>query len=109
MAKLISAFKKELLLLIRDIPGLLILFLMPVVLVMIVTVAQQNAVKNSRESRTNVLFIDKAHSAASVSLERDLTNSGIFSLVKKQDDILFCCLHYILLWRGMHPAHQEKP
>jgi ABC-2 type transport system permease protein len=88
MAKLFSAFKKEFLLLIRDIPGLLILFLMPVVLVMIVTVAQQNAVKNSRESKTNVLFIDKAHTAASLSLERDLANSGIFLLVKKQDDIL---------------------
>jgi ABC-2 type transport system permease protein len=88
VSKLISAFKKEYLLLVRDIPGLLILFLMPVALVMIVTVAQQNAVKNSRESKTNVIFIDRAHSATSSALEQELINSGIFLLIKNKDGIV---------------------
>ena len=80
--KLFSAFTKEFLLLIRDIPGLLILFIMPVTLVLIVTVAQENASKKTRERKTNVLFVDEVPSEFTKSLEENIVKSGIYNLIK---------------------------
>jgi len=45
MRKLWSVVLKECLLLFRDIPGLIILFLMPVLLIFVVTLAQENGLK----------------------------------------------------------------
>jgi ABC-2 type transport system permease protein len=58
MRKLWFVLKKELLLLIRDVPGLIILFLMPVLLIFVVTLAQENALK-SQNTKTQVLFVDE--------------------------------------------------
>jgi len=81
MHRLLSAFRKEFLILIRDIPGLAILFIMPVLLIMIVTLAQQNALKSSKESKTDILFIDHAHSAFSKLLQQNLDSSGLYRLI----------------------------
>jgi ABC-2 type transport system permease protein len=80
MNRLLSAFHKEFLILIRDIPGLAILFIMPVLLIMIVTLAQQNALKSSKESKTDVIFVDHAHSAFSKLLKQSLDSSGLYRL-----------------------------
>jgi len=82
MFKLLSALRKETLILIRDVPGLLILFIMPVLLILVVIVAQQNAVKSSRESKTEIIFVDNSHSASSKAIEQSLENSGFFILIK---------------------------
>ncbi len=81
MYRLLSAFRKEFLILIRDIPGLAILFIMPVLLIMIVNLAQKNALKSSKESKTDVLFIDHSHSAFSKLLRQNLDSSGLFRLI----------------------------
>ena len=88
MHRLLSAFRKEFLILIRDIPGLAILFIMPVLLIMIVTLAQQNALKSSKESKTDVLFIDHSHSAFSKLLQQNLDSSGLYRLVSSQAGVL---------------------
>jgi ABC-2 type transport system permease protein len=49
---------KELLLLRRDRAGLAVLFVMPAVLVLVITLVQQNALSTIGEGRTRVLFID---------------------------------------------------
>ncbi|MCX6251470.1 MAG: ABC transporter permease [Bacteroidetes bacterium] len=82
MHKLIAAFTKEILILFRDIPGLIILFLMPVILILIVTVAQENAEKTMKETRTLLLFADESHSPASKAIEQSLAGSGFFSLIQ---------------------------
>ena len=78
MKKLFSVFHKEFLILVRDLPGLAILFFMPVLLIMIVTLAQQNALKSSKETKTEVLFLDQSNSTFSHSLQTNLNNSGLF-------------------------------
>ena len=88
MFKLLSALRKETLILIRDVPGLLILFIMPVLLILVVIVAQQNAVKSSRESKTEILFVNNSHSASSKAIEQSLENSGFFILIKKNREML---------------------
>jgi len=88
MHRLLSAFRKEFLILIRDIPGLAILFIMPVLLIMIVTLAQKNALKSSKESKTDVLFVDHSHSAFSKLLQQNLDSSGLYRLVYNQAGVL---------------------
>ena len=83
MIKLLSALRKEILILIRDVPGLLILFIMPVLLILVVIVAQENALKASRESKSEILFVDDSHSSASKEIEQSLINSEFFSLRKE--------------------------
>ena len=83
MTKLLSALRKETLVLIRDVPGLLILFIMPVLLILVVVVAQENALKASRETKTGVLFVDKSHTETSKAIEQSLANSGFYTLVKE--------------------------
>jgi ABC-2 type transport system permease protein len=87
MYKLLSALRKETLILIRDAPGLLILFIMPVLLILVVVVAQENAVKSSRESKTEILFVDYSHSNGSKTIEQSLENSGFFKLIKENRNI----------------------
>lgn len=85
MLKLISAIRKEFLILIRDVPGLLILFIMPVLLIMVVVVAQQNALRSSRETRTEILFVDNSNSSVSKAIEQSLDSSGFYSLVRMDE------------------------
>ena len=87
MHRLLPAFIKEFLILIRDIPGLAILFLMPVLLIIIVTLAQQNALKSSKESKTEVLFIDHARSHFSRLLKQNLDSSGLYILISNQTKV----------------------
>lgn len=77
MQKLWFILKKESLLLFRDIPGLIILFLMPVLLIFVVTLAQENALK-SQNSGTQILFVDESHSPFSAKLLTTLDSSGFF-------------------------------
>ena len=56
---LIAVVQKELLLLLRDKAGLLVLFAMPAVLVVVITLVQENALKTIGESDTRILLIDK--------------------------------------------------
>ena len=55
MIKLAAVILKELLLLMRDKTGLLVLFLMPAVLVLIISLVQENVVKTS----VKILYLDK--------------------------------------------------
>ena len=87
MCRLLSALRKEFLILIRDIPGLAILFIMPVLLIIIVTLAQQNALKSSKESKTEILFTDHAHTSFSKLLRQNLDSSGLYVVVTNTDKV----------------------
>jgi ABC-2 type transport system permease protein len=80
MNKFYASLVKEVLILFRDFPGLAILFIMPIVLIMITTVAQENALKASRETKTELLFVDKSHSVTSEGIKESLESSGFFHL-----------------------------
>ena len=59
IGKLIATLKKDLLLLWRDRAGLLVLFLMPAVLVVIITLVQDNVQKLMGESSARVILVDQ--------------------------------------------------
>jgi ABC-2 type transport system permease protein len=79
MLKLLAAFRKEFLILVRDIPGLLIVFLMPLMLIMIVTLAQEKALKNQSEPVALLLSIPPG-STLGAQIRNDIRNSGFFTI-----------------------------
>ena len=87
MYRLLSALRKEFLILIRDIPGLAILFIMPVLLIIIVTLAQQNALKSSKESKTDIIFVDQSHSLFSKLLLQNLDSSRLYRIVTNINNV----------------------
>jgi len=75
--KLFFSAKKEVLLIVRDVPGLLILFLMPVMLMTVVILAQEYTLK-SQMGKTRLLFINESHSGFAASVRENLVSSGFF-------------------------------
>jgi ABC-2 type transport system permease protein len=78
MWKLMATCRKELLLLWRDRAGLLVLFLMPMVLVLVVALVQNNVMQTTGQTRVNVLFVDEDNGALGAQLRHMLEqNPGI--------------------------------
>ena len=85
MYRLLSAIRKELLLLRRDKAGILVLFLMPAVLVVIITMVQENVLKISGESTISILLVDPGHSEIGRMIAKDLEQSGKIRLIRQRD------------------------
>jgi ABC-2 type transport system permease protein len=83
MRKLWSNILKELLLLFRDYMGLLVVFLMPVALVIVVTLVQQNLLKSMGETKTKALFLDKDRQTVGPKLEEVLKKANTLELFKE--------------------------
>ncbi len=58
MRKLLYNTGKELLILLRDLPGLAILFLMPLLLIIVITLIQNNAIRSVNGTDINMLFVN---------------------------------------------------
>jgi len=88
MFKFFCAFRKEWLILTRDVAGLIVLFLMPMVMVIILALVQEfgwNAI--SKEPKVNVLFIDEDKDSLGTLIHDGLISSRIFNLVTKIDSV----------------------
>ena len=59
MQKILATIAKELLLLIRDRAGLLVLFVMPAILVVVITLVQENVLALSGQRPTEILLLDQ--------------------------------------------------
>ena len=80
MLKLKASVIKEFLVLIRDIPGLIILFLMPAAMIIVVTLVQDNTLKSLSENKIKILYIDNDNDILSKSLKEGLLKSNIFEI-----------------------------
>jgi len=76
---------KEFLLLKRDFGGLIILFLMPLVLVITVTIIQESTVQHLFTSKIPVLLIDKDSNELSHSIISNLKQNNSFEVVSEID------------------------
>ncbi|TSA25670.1 MAG: ABC transporter permease [Bacteroidetes bacterium] len=81
MSKFFAAFRKEWILLIRDLPGLGILFVMPVLLILVVTLAQENALKSQVE-KNSILMFSPPGSILGRQVKADVRASGMYTLAK---------------------------
>jgi ABC-2 type transport system permease protein len=87
MHKLMMSVYKEILLLKRDFGGVIILFVMPLVLIIAVTLIQDNAFKKSGNAKIQILLVDNDKGNVSGSVAENLSKSDIFSVVTQIDGI----------------------
>ncbi len=83
MLKLWACVWKELILLYRDFSGLMVLFVMPVALVIVVTLVQENVLKAMGETKTGVLLIDLDRKTIGRQIEDFLKKSGSVKIIKE--------------------------
>ncbi|WP_117883527.1 ABC transporter permease [Aureibaculum luteum] len=84
MRKLISSTYKEMLLLSRDLGGLVILFVMPLVLIITITLIQDSSFKTINDAKIPILFVDQDNGAISATILENLNKSDAFEIVTKQ-------------------------
>ncbi|RLD04765.1 MAG: hypothetical protein DRI32_05125 [Chloroflexi bacterium] len=85
MVKLFAVIFKELLLLWRDKTGLLVLFAMPAVLVIVVSLVQENVLKTIGKSSIKILFVNKDKRSLSRIIGEKLSESDSAAVVKQID------------------------
>ncbi|AZA55986.1 ABC transporter permease [Chryseobacterium shandongense] len=79
--KLWRSFIKEILLLKRDIGGIVIIFVMPLLLIVTITLIQDSTFKNMEGSKIPIIFIDNDKSEISGNIKKQLENSKTFELL----------------------------
>ena len=75
---MLQSIKKEVLLLIRDIGALIILFAMPLLLVVTVTLLQDGAFKTIGKQQTKVLIVDNDRGEIAQHIGKGLAANGSF-------------------------------
>ena len=79
LIKLLAAVKKEMLVLFRDRAGLAILFIMPMILIFVMTLIQDSAFKNINEKGIPIIFVDNDRDSLGVLVANGLHNSELCS------------------------------
>ncbi len=85
MIPILATMYKELLLLVRDRSGLLVLFVMPAVLVVVVSLVQENVLKSTGGTTLDILFIDQDHQEIGRRIQKEMGESGAVNLVTTLD------------------------
>jgi len=83
--KLRASIIKEFLVLIRDIPGLAILFIMPIALIIVVTLVQDTTLQSLKESQIDIIYIDNDNDILGKTIKEGLLKSEIFTITEKKD------------------------
>ncbi len=83
--KLYQSIVKEILLLSRDVGGVITLFVMPLILIITVTLIQNNEFQKSGNSAISILVVDNDNGDVAKSVIENLTNSGAFSPITNLD------------------------
>ncbi len=86
MHKLLASAYKETLLLSRDIGGIAILFIMPLVLVITITLIQDNAFKSITDNKVAVLIVDHDKGEVSKNILEGLSDSNSFEIVESSSE-----------------------
>lgn len=83
--KFLMSVQKEILLLRRDFGGLVILFVMPLVLIITITLIQNATFKTISDNKIPVLLVDNDQGAIAKTVIENLDKSGAFSIVTQID------------------------
>ena len=86
MHKLWASTYKEFLLLTRDIGGIAILFVMPLVLIITITLIQDSTFKSVTETKIPILIVDNDKGAISDTIYNSLQNSNAFEVTQKETE-----------------------
>lgn len=86
MHKLWASTYKEFLLLIRDFGGLAILFIMPLILLITITLIQDNTFKTIKKTKIPVLLVDNDKGNVSKSIRNGLTETDSFEIINEETE-----------------------
>ena len=81
MHKLLASTYKEFLLLTRDVGGIAILFIMPLVLIVTITLIQDSTFKIVNETKIPILLVDNDRGSVSETIKKGLDESNIFDVI----------------------------
>jgi len=84
-----ATFHKELLLLLRDRGGLALLFLMPMVLVLVVSLVQNNILKATGEGSLQVLLVDNDRGEIGRRIDDSLRATGAVQVIDRRNGVPF--------------------
>ncbi len=83
MSKLLISVRKELLLLSRDIGGIVILFVMPMLLLVAVTMVQSGSFDSLLGTRMQVLLVDNDQDSISLRIRQSFASDGALELISQ--------------------------
>jgi len=86
MHKLLASAYKEFLLLTRDIGGISILFIMPLVLIVTITLIQDSSFQSVTETKIPILLVDNDNGSVSETILKGLDDSNIFEVIKIENE-----------------------
>ena len=86
MHKLRASIHKELLLLIRDLGGITILFIMPLLLLVVITSVQDSTFKTITDFKIPVLLVDMDQGKVSKNIIQNLSESNSFEIIQEQSE-----------------------
>lgn len=85
MHKLGTSIVKELLILSRDLAGLAIIFIMPMILIFVMALIQDSTFRKMDETKLAVLFIDEDQDSVGIAIEQGLIQSDMIILEKEYE------------------------
>jgi ABC-2 type transport system permease protein len=85
MKKVLATIVKEWLLMSRDIPGIVLLFVMPVILIIVMALIEDAPFKDYQEFRFDILIVDNDHGALAQEIKTGLRQSKNFKVIDSVD------------------------
>lgn len=86
MHKLWASTYKEILLLIRDLGGIAVLFIMPLLLLIVITLVQDSTFKTINDVKVPVLLVDNDKGEVSKNIIDNLSESNSFDILQKDSE-----------------------
>jgi ABC-2 type transport system permease protein len=84
--KFLYLLYKDILLMLKDRAGLFLMFLMPLMLVLVMTVLQDNTFKAVSETKIDLLILNKDNDTFGNTIEKELLKQDIFNISQKIDE-----------------------
>jgi ABC-2 type transport system permease protein len=84
--KFFASVRKEAILMLRDKAGLAILFVMPMALILIMTLLQDNTFKALEENKIEILLVNKDNGTLGKAIHKGLTEAEFFQITDKLED-----------------------
>jgi ABC-2 type transport system permease protein len=86
MNRLVASIRKEILILVRDLAGLGLIFLMPVVLVLVMTLIQDASFRKLNETKITLLFLDDDRDTLGLRVKQGLVETKYFEVISRLKD-----------------------
>lgn len=80
MRKLFISIEKEFKLVVRDIEGIILIFLMPLILVIVVALLQHRTFQNVLESKIPIVIVDADNDSLGAAFRKGIASSGMFEV-----------------------------